>query len=287
MLNCNWSLKSSEVQMLRMSLVLKFLRSVFLEPCTTVEGLHSHRQHEFSHLHTLLPSGKGSSLWRPFIDTSLLLLFSPYRWVFSEPDSTDEGWWSFLPPHVHSTTPRYTLVSGPSPLEVSCFSRMKALLPSRCFRSMTVLNTELLWAQDYLPVPAVGPQWPSRPSLLLLCKPAVLTEALDVPTFPPSQLTTSAFLRDEEYGQTPAMTYLSPSPASLVPADLPLLTIHCSSPGCPCRRSHAAPSCPFLEITASFPFDARTSSSASSDHHCKSHHDLYIHSVESRHEGTQ
>lgn len=169
----------------------------------------------------------------------------------------------------------------------SCFSRMKPLLPPTCFRSMAVLNIEFLQAQGYrTTVPAIGWHWP-RPLLLLFCQSPILTEAPDAPTCPPSQLVTSSFPRAEEYGQTPAITCLSPSSAFQVHADLPLLITHSSSLGCPRHRSHAALSCSFLEITADFPFEAQTSSKSSSDHCYKGHHDLLIHSAESRHEGTQ
>lgn len=98
---------------------------------------------------------------------------------------------------------------------LSHFSRMKELLLPTCFRSPTVLNTKLLRIQDYLSVPGTGPHWPSRPSLLLFCKPEILIVAPDAPTCPQSLLVTSSFLRAEEYGQTPAMTHLSPTFANL------------------------------------------------------------------------
>lgn len=95
------------------------------------------------------------------------------------------------------------------------------------------------------------------------------------------------FLRAEEHGQKPPMTYLSPTPNSVVPADLPLLIMHSSSLGCPLLRCHAAASCSFLGITVDLCFEAKIFSNSSSDHYCKSHHDPFIHSAESRHEGTQ
>lgn len=72
-----------------------------------------------------------------------------------------------------------------------------------CFRSTAVVNTKLFQAQDQLSVPAVGSHWPSRPSLLLLCKSAILTGALHAPACPLSQLVTSSSFESWRMGANP------------------------------------------------------------------------------------
>lgn len=94
---------------------------MFLGPCMPVEGPYCTRQQEFSSSPNTVILRPGNISLETFTHISLLLLFSPYRWVFSETGSTDGVWWSFPHP-VCTHQPPDTLSSGPSPTKVSCMN---------------------------------------------------------------------------------------------------------------------------------------------------------------------
>lgn len=255
-----------------MILVWKFLRTSVSRWCTNVEVNMSSAP-----LQIPLSSNQGLSLWRSFTHTSLLPLFPPHRWSFSKMCSTGRVWQSFLPA-VHSPTPRHA--PGPSPSKVLCLNPWGVSAEFKHFCLPYAPEAELCWTPSSSRPKSITQTQPwdlLRPFLFLLCKSAILIEALGPPPCPPSHLVTSSLLRAEEYRQSlPRPTFLLCQPPH-----------HTQQPGLSLPQGSCCTSCSFLETATGFPCESITSSSSSSDHLCQSHHGLLIHSGEAHHEGTQ
>lgn len=141
--------------------------------------------------------------WQYFTHTSLLLLFPPYRWIFSKMCSTDRVWQSFLPRHAHSPTPRHTPGHHPQ--------RLCAWTPEVFQQNEGTSASHMLQKQSCVEhqVPP-GPRLSLRPSHgTFLYLPFCSFANQPPPPCPPFQLVTLSILRAEEYGQPlPRPTFL-------------------------------------------------------------------------------
>lgn len=255
-----------------MILVWKVLRASVSGWCTNVESPHSTRQQEFSssaNTTVLQPGTISLKILHSHIPVST---FSSLEMNLCKMCSTGRVWQSFLPPHVHSPTPRHISVPGPSPSKVLCLKPWGVSAEGRHFCFPYAPEAELCWAPGSSRPKAITQTQPWDlfiPSLLLLCKSAILIEA--PPPCSLSQLVTSSFLRAEELEQPlPWPTFLLCQPLWCVQTFLSSSHTAALPQGCT--------SCSFLGTATEFPFESITSSSStSSDHLHKSHHDLLSH----------
>lgn len=112
-------------------------------------------------------------------------------------------------------------LEGSVPEPLRCCSRMKALLPPISSRSRAVLTTKILQAQDHQSDPAMGPSYTFPFAPLQISNTHWGTRASFLPSIPVGN-----FKCSESWRIWAAMTHLSPLPASLVCAHLPLPITH-------------------------------------------------------------
>lgn len=230
-----------------MILVWKVLRTSVSGGCTNVEGPHSTRQQDFSPSPNtiVLKRDEEPSLTHLCFHFSLLTDESLVKCIqqtgYDSPSSHP------MCTHQPLDTLQAIPLKGFVPEPLRCFSRMKAFLLPICSRSRAVLNTKSVQAQDYHSDPAMGPSYTFPFAPLQISNTHWATSSL-----PTVSISNFKHFESWRIWAAPAMTHLSPWPASLVFADLPLLIIH-SSLGCPCHRACAASLDHFWKQPQNFP----------------------------------